>query len=508
MDKTRISSLFNDFSDNDIKKFRQFLLSPYYKKSGKLILFYNIISSANKRKKKYLSREKISKKLYPSKKFNDSTIRNLYSNLHKAACEFLAAENFRKSESTKFLFLQNELISRNLTREFAKTIANFETAVYDDVDFNYFYVKHRAEANKFNFSYNNPNILKSKKTENELITLNKSTAYLALYFIIELISHYITSKTFSDNYNTSSKDQLPEKLLNLFTPQKLIETLPANDKYRYILQIYTALLGMYDDFDNEKKFYRYKKIFIKFSGKLSRDERSMHSNNMVTYCIHKISKGGNEEFIEELFKLYKLIIENEYYINSSSGHLPHELFRNILLEAIRMKEFDWSKNFIDKYHTKVQPAVIQNMKLLGYAYLNFALKKYNEALDNITGIHTDFFLFKLNVKNLRLQIFYKLGYYEEAIYLIKTYSEFLRNNKFLNPERKKRYNSFIKLTGKLIQYKLGSIKHDPDYIKHQICNNPAVAFKPWLIEQASELLKTTQKTTRNHNLQGTNTSNI
>ncbi len=508
MDKNSISILFNNFSQNDIKNFRLFLLSPYNNKSRQLILFFDIISSGKRSKNKKLTREEISAKMYPAKKYNDSTIRNLYSDLSKAAIEFLAAENFRRSKRTQFLFLQNELSSRNLSGEFERATSKFERDVYDDVDFNYFYVKHRAESNKFNYSYNNTNILRNKNTESELLTLNKSTAYLAYYFITELISQFIASRTYSLNYNTPGKDGLPEKILNLLSPQKLSSFLPSNDKYRYIIQLYTALINIYEDFDNEKKYFRYKKLFSKFSGKLSRDERSMHSNNMVSYCIHRISEGGNEEFVEELFNLYKLIIENEYYINSSSGHLPHELFRNILLEAIRMKKFDWSKNFIDKYHTKVQPAEIQNMKLLGYAYLNFALEKYNEALDNITGIHTDFFLFKLNEKNLRLQIFYKLGYYEEALYLMKTYSEFLRTNKFLNPERKKRYNSFIKLTGKLIQYKLGNIKHDPDYIKHQICKNPAVAFKPWLIAQASKLLKTTQKTTSKLNLQGTNTTNI
>ena len=196
MIKNGTSSLFGEFSIKDKKIFKLFLLSPYHNKSRQLVSFYEIITRNRSKQRIELSHEKISAKLYPGKKFNDSTIRNLFSDLNKAASEFLASENFNRTKRTKFLFLQNELSRRNLTRDFEKTTLKLEAECSDDIDFNYFYIKHHAEANKFNFSYNNSNILRSKNTENEIKTINKSTAYLTYYYITELTSHFITSKIY------------------------------------------------------------------------------------------------------------------------------------------------------------------------------------------------------------------------------------------------------------------------------------------------------------------------
>jgi hypothetical protein len=84
-------------------------------------------------------------------------------------------------------------------------------------------------------------------------------------------------------------------------------------------------------------------------------------------------------------------------------------------------------------------------------------------------------------------IYYELGYFEEALCLVKTYHEFLRKNRLVSVERKKRYFSFLKFLEKLINIKLSGEKTDIGYLKYRITNHPHTAFKPWLQEKISQL---------------------
>lgn len=94
MIKNGTSSLFGEFSIKDKKIFELFLLSPYHNKSRQLVSFYEIITRNHSKQRIEFSHEKISG--LPRKKFNDSTIRNLFSDLNKAASEFLALGKFQQ----------------------------------------------------------------------------------------------------------------------------------------------------------------------------------------------------------------------------------------------------------------------------------------------------------------------------------------------------------------------------------------------------------------------------
>ncbi len=245
---------------------------------------------------------------------------------------------------------------------------------------------------------------------------------------------------------------------------------------------------MFLEFDNERHYLLYKNNLFENLHKLGPNEINFHFHRLMSYVtIKKFQNPSVHMYSIELFEVYKILLEKEYYLERNTIHLPHDIYRNILHDAIDLKEFSWTEEFIKTYSNKVHPNDIENIYNYGYANLHYGLGNYETALNYINKIDQDYFLYKIDIKNLSLKIYFELGYTEAALSLVKTYKETIRKNTMLHAERKKRYVNFSKYMEHLILYKAGSSRYDIGYIKHRIIKNDSVSFKPWLLEK-TELL--------------------
>ncbi len=495
MNKTEVFTLFRSFSKAEMKKFKLFLCSPYFNRSKKitelyeyLMKFYPMFSDIR------LEREAISTAMYPDERFSDSTIRNLFSDLHKKALEFLTYENFKSSKLDKYNYLLDEVGRKNLKDEFEKVINCCSGNNYGGMDYSYFLNNHQINAKKFNFSYTNEKVSKKEKVSSELGYLENSVRNLLLYFLTELATHNISLIIYSRTYDVDCSKMLLKSIADKYSPEKIKEIIPETDEYYPIVEIYCALVKMYSDTGNIEHYSEYKKILYRHINNLSNGEKSLHIKYLSSYCIGRLQKGPDEVFSAELFDLYKITLNNECYRENKMGHLPHELYRSILLHSLRLRKYDWAASFINEYSQKVHPGDIENMTKFGKAHLYYNTGNYSGALENLSLIDQDFFIYKFDVKNLTLMIYFELGYYDEALSLIKTYHEFLRKNKIITIERKKRYFSFIKFTEKLINHRLGACESDLGYIKYRLQKHNTTAFKPWLMEKFTTFMQESEKT--------------
>lgn len=480
--------ILRGFSATEIRKFGQFINSPYHNRSKNLSGFYSIISKFHPGYfPEDISHIKIYRLLFPGKKFKVSTIRNLYADLYNAALRFIELENFNREKFTANEYLINELSRKNLVNITEKIIRKGLGSKKNNTDSKNFLNRMHLFSNLYNISYINSRITGNINLKKEVSALDQSVRYLTYYYSSLLSTFFISLKIYEINYNINLQEYFPVKLFNEINPAKILDNMPADSDYHFIFELYTALLNLHNDFGNHKLYKKYKALFEKYSPQLSRDENNMHASNLISFCIHKRDDEGGESYDEELFKLYEMMLEKDYYMSSNTEYLPHELFRSILLEALRTKKFDWAWQFSEVYSSKVRPADRKNMKNLASAYINFETGNFSESLKYLNKINLDFFIFKLDVKNLTLKIFYELGYSEQAFSLIKTYKEYLRKNNLINKEKKARYLSFVKFTEKLLIQKEKCTKSEIGYVKYRIINHKATAFKPWLTEKVMEL---------------------
>ncbi|HLT24117.1 MAG TPA: hypothetical protein VK004_03240, partial [Ignavibacteria bacterium] len=115
MYKSKIVNVLKTFSEDEIKRFSDFVSSPYFNSNQSTVKLFNTL-------KKYhphfegsgVSKESLYKKLFAGEKYNDQVMRNLSSQLLKLSKEFLSIESYINENDTKELILLNELKNRNL----------------------------------------------------------------------------------------------------------------------------------------------------------------------------------------------------------------------------------------------------------------------------------------------------------------------------------------------------------------------------------------------------------
>lgn len=96
-------------------------------------------------------------------------------------------------------------------------------------------------------------------------------------------------------------------------------------------------------------------------------------------------------------------------------------------------------------------------------------------------------MYKFDVKNLMLKIYYELGLYSQAYSLIDAYKHFLDDNKEHSKIHNENYRNFLTLYSKLLKMKeSGNFSELPQLLK-QIRNTQSLASRIWILEKIDEI---------------------
>jgi hypothetical protein len=493
MFKHKVFDLLKSLTSDEFDRFGDFINSPYFNKSKNLIMIYKHIAPYYPDFiDKNLSKINIYQKLFRSTNYKDSSIRNVLSKLVNAAQAFLVVENLKRDKLSQDNLLLEELNRRKLYELFTKNLKDTEAMVneFKEVDFDYLLNRYKLERNKFNFSVQYDKIISKHKVYPRIRKLSDAGIYLSIYYITEMIAENINIVVYNEKFNFEEK--LPSTIsliLDCINYIRIYSTIKGSFECDFILEIYLALLAAFRNLDEENAYYTYKDLVNKYKGKLSHDEISFHYSIMLGCCILKGKLTRNPvDKNTELMNLYHEILNKEYYKNKKTMYLPEDLFRDILFLRIRVKSLDLVKTLIYDFTDKIHFSQRENMYNFSNAFYHFELKNYGKALEHINMIKLEYFIYKYDIKNLLLKVYFELGYYEEALSLIHSYRELLRKDAFFTESRKIKNKNFIKYVRQLIVLKIDNKTKDIDYIKHDIEKSGKIAYKHWLLEKVDQTI--------------------
>lgn len=475
--------ILKSISPAELKRLKNFLISPYFNSISKVNKLFEIL------KKFYpvydsdlLTSEILFKKLYPGKVYNHSTITNLISKLQKLLEEFLIISNIQKNPLKKNEFLIKEYFGRNLKTLSYKNIFGFSigNASKEDIDSDLFQRNFNYDAYKVNYivNYGMENQKKSTQILSESL-LNVNVNFIN-YFVMELMSNYINSiisLSANDTYNIKPK---LEKVISDLEIGKLIKNIEPFNNYTYIINLYLKLVDAFTNLENTENYFSYKKELFKNKDKLNKNEIYFHYSKLISYCSLQKDKTGNSDFQREIFEICEIVLKNEYYIDFASKFLPINLFKIIINAAIALEKFDWLKNFINIYSKKVNPRLQKDAENFGLANLNFATGNYNECLTNLNNIRENTFL--LEIRSMKLIIFYNLSYFNEGLNDLKSFQKFIKINKSFTQQRRQTLINFLTYMDKLFLYKIANRKSEIGYYRKKLASEENCLYKDWLVK--------------------------
>ncbi|MBK7159937.1 MAG: hypothetical protein IPH77_15750 [Ignavibacteria bacterium] len=184
---TSVISVFKTFSRDEVKRFEEFLLSPYYNKKSVLVNLFKIIK---KHEPEYnsslLERKKIWNKLYRDKDFNYGVMKNLIYDLGKAADKFIELQNYESNEKLSGLILMQEQMERNLNTAFEKSFKAYNSQLSEmKQDNEYFYYHYRILKMEREFTSHLDNAKAEKRIDEE-----KEIEFLTLFYLNECADIY------------------------------------------------------------------------------------------------------------------------------------------------------------------------------------------------------------------------------------------------------------------------------------------------------------------------------
>ena len=299
------------------------------------------------------------------------------------------------------------------------------------------------------------------------------------------MSNYINSiisLSSNDTYNIKPK---LEKVIYDLEIEKLIKNIEPFNNYTYIINLYLKLVQAFSNLGNVENYYSYKKALFKNKDKLNKNELYFHYSKLIAYCSLQKDKTGNSEFQKEIFEICQIVLDNEYYIYFASKFLPINLYKIIINSAITLEKFDWLENFIKIYSKKVNPRLQKDAENFGLATLNFATGNYRDCLTNLNNIRENSFF--LEIRAMKLIIFYNLAYFNEGLNDLKSFQKFIRINKSFTQQRRQTLINFLTYMDKLFLYKISNKKSDMGYYRKKLTIEENCIYKDWLVKTYQKL---------------------
>lgn len=424
-------------------------------------------------------------------------MRRLLYDLQGLTEKFAKQVNFEKKLVESAAFLTEEIGARGAGKMFYKNVKDAHNKL-DELG----YVssetclsRFKLETDRFYFGMINDKINKKTFTESEAKRLIGGITYLISYFMLEAIKHNDTLLTYSRSFNVKYNEKVISEFINLFDFERLEIFMKKNSIIgNYIIEVYLNALKSFLYFDNEFYYKEFKKSLLHNRHQLSPTDNNFLFSRLAYYCGLKTKDNIEASYYSnELFNIYKMILEEKYYETETNKYIPVDLYRNILIRTIKLKELSWLEDFIQKYGMLLHPKRKTDIINYSYASLYFERNSFEESLSYLSSIKLDEFVYNVDAKNLYIRIYYEKGNYDTAMASTSAFRRFIRESALISEDMKTGQEKFIKFINKLIRYHNINTKTDLSALSLQINKSKDFSGKDWLINKIHSLDKSIRR---------------
>ena len=135
------------------------------------------------------------------------------------------------------------------------------------------------------------------------------------------------------------------------------------------------------------------------------------------------------------------------------GKVLYPDFLNHVKIAVRVTEFEWAENYIEKFKHLLSEEKDGTLTFC-HGIISYKKGDTDKALDLLSRTNFPDFIIKIQVKILLLQINYEKEYYEQALMMIDSFRHYLQRERSIPDESKEFFFDFLKLTNDLIKLKI------------------------------------------------------
>ncbi|MBL4648195.1 MAG: hypothetical protein JKY03_00560 [Aureispira sp.] len=472
MINSKLIQLYSALNKEEKTLFKKWVHSPVHNQHKDVIQLFDFIAGKRNLTACVLTKKKAFAAIYSKKKYNDLRLRHLMTLgvglLEDFVCFFMQKRNEILQQKHLIDFYEERNLNKLLRHQFKKT-TNIQTE-QSLRDQGYYYSCYKLQLKKFYFF-----------TRKDRIGAHNIPTLLETHSILMVIEVLANACVAANSYHIDQRNKY--KILFLDEVLEAVE----EGKYRDVVAIqfyFNAYKCAIFETDTSY-FYVLNQLLLEEQHKMERVLILNLYHIAINYCIRKINRESNVNFLNELFALYQLGIKDDLLLEY--GVLDRFSYKNIIALGLTLKRVDWVAEFIEERTPLVEKEHRENYRLFAQVSLAYTKEEYQHALTLLGQTELDDLFLNIAIKNIQIKVYYEMGLFDLLDSFLKNCAGYLqRNAKMIH--QYEAYSNFVKLTRRLLYLKPYDTKA-LNKLKIEVNENNLSISREWLAKQVNKLSK-------------------
>jgi hypothetical protein len=452
-----------------LKRFADFVESPYFSRHEETKTFFKALCRFHPDYK--ISDEKLFAKAFPDRAYDYARLRILRTYLLDMLHRFWTLEEMEKDEEQKIRLkiraLDQQGLGPDQRKEIEKAKAPLEKMPLSSLSTAY-------HAYSLAESWVDSNLKMNTRTDNNDIQL--ALRRLDEYAICNRLK--ILCAVLNNRANITQEE----------TDYGIRETLDLTERMQLhrqpLLGLYYHLLHLLSDADHEVHFPIMRGLLRENQAHIESSELVNIFGFLINYCLYAYNR-GRPEFLRIAFEVYQEMIALDLLFGQG-GFSAHN-YKNILALGARLKEFDWTRTFLEETYLQLPERYREGVFHYGHAYLDFAQGSYKEAKKHLLQVEFYDQLYRSSHQVLLLRIYYETEEVEPFFALVETFRRYLNRNNDLSEGMIDALQNQISLTKKAFELKIGELKLTLKELREEVLSIQPMVDRSWILEKLDEM---------------------
>jgi hypothetical protein len=440
MEKTKLVTLLRTFDVWELRNLRELVNSPFFNKQEIVVRLLEETEKYLKKGEATPELEVMHQRLWPELAYDHQRLRYVMTDLTRLVEEFLVQKQLETKPWLQGRLLLEGLAARKQEKYFgqglAKALEKLDKDGLRDADYHYERFRLHQLAKDFEAER------KAKTGEDWLHPLIEDLQNFFFGTRLRLVCDLVSKS--GGNVQEDDKPLVDELRKRL---GKQLGNEPV------AVSIYETVLQMLTHTDPEL-YYRTLRMSLKVNAKHFQRDELMHLYGFaLSFSIQQLNR-GTEGYLQEIFLLYQEQLQHDVLIDN--GRFPAQHFKNIVTVGLRLKEFDWTRQFIESKSMQLPESEKESIVAYSRAALHYVLGAYAECRKLLQFASFSDAVHELEAKILLMKSLYELEDWKALQAVGEKQLKYLKTQSSLSERQRNFHANFIEFLLRLVDYRQGS----------------------------------------------------
>lgn len=477
MHDSRLLDLLKVLSKKEIQKLYDYIDSPFFAKSEDCVKLFTLV-------KPYLfkwdslnwEKEKVYTKVYPKTEYNNLKFNKLCFDALALVEKFYMHYHIDEDNLMNHNALLNLYVKERLPKHHESLLKSFKTKQEKQPFRNLEYLYQVFLISNKNAQY--IRAFSGERVEKDSSFFSEYTQAFDVYVIakkLEITCFEINNQKLEKRYE---KTIFEDEMITFYQNRANLLNLSP------FLQMYYCVFWMLKEVEPEKQASHLSTLLMQHEGIANKDDFFNLFNYVQNFYIHKINT-GHPEYEVDLLQSYKNQVRLGR-LDDYKGNLNASVFKNIVLLALRLREVEWTKEFIENQSPFLPQEVRDDVSNYCWALYTFTEKQYSKTLKYLSNLEPVDIFFNLSVRRLQIQTYFEQEEWDLMQAAVNTFRVFIHREKDITDRHKESYRNFCNFT-----LKVADAIYEPKKllaIKEEIEQTAVMTEKRWLLGRIENAL--------------------